>query len=150
MSASSLLDLFRSRWQEMAHQLWPQTAREQAKAELARLDVELARRQHRLLHCRKRIEKLHNDLKRRENRLAQLAALVQQTPTAAAALAELECWRGRITRLHDRVQEREHRYARQLARFGQQKQVRAELRERLLSGSLPKAMDDSSDPDYLF
>lgn len=150
MSEPSFLELFRSRWQEIARLLWPETPREHLRSELARLDAELGRRQNRLLCLRKRIEKIHNSLKRREHRLAQFAALMQESPADARVSAELERQQRSIDRLRERLQERECGYARQLARLRQRKQTWAELRERLLSGSLPKSMEEESDPDYPF
>jgi chromosome segregation ATPase len=150
MSEPSFLELFRSRWQEIARQFWPQTPRQQAQSELERLDAELGRRQRRLLSLRKRMERLHNHLNRCEQRLAQLAALGQQAPADADVSSELECQWRRADCLRDRLQEREREYARRLARLRQRKRERAELRERLLSGSLPKPTGDESDPDYPF
>lgn len=143
MSEPSFLNLFRSHWQEIARQFWPETAREQVESELARLDAELQRRQNRLLLFRKKTERL-------KHRLTLLAALVQKTPTDSDALAELERQQRSMDRLRERLQERERGYARRLARLRQRKQMRAELRERLLSGSLPRPMDDEDDPDYPF
>lgn len=150
MSEPSFLDLFRSRWQEIVRQFWPETPRQQLQSELARLDAELGRRQKRLLLLRKRIEKIHNILKHRERRLAQLTALVQQTPADTDVSAKLERQQRNIDCLRERLQKRECSYARWLARLRQRKQEWAELRERLLSGPLPKTMDDESDPDYPF
>lgn len=150
MSELSFLELFRSRWQEIARQFWPETPREQLQSELARLDAELGRRQSRLLFVRKRIEKIHHCLKRRERRLAQLAALAQKLPADADVSAELERRQRNIDCLRERLQQREYSYARRLARLRRRKQEWAALRERLLSGPLPKTMDDESDPDYPF
>jgi chromosome segregation ATPase len=150
MSESSFLELFRCRWQEIARQFWPQTPREQLQSELARLDAELGRRQNRLLILRKRIEKLHHYLNRGEHRLESLTALVQQMPAGADVNAKLERLQRYIDHLRERLQECECRYARQLARLRQRKREWVELRERLLSGALPKSMDEESDPDYPF
>ena len=150
MSEPSFLELFRSRWQEIARQLWPETPREQLQSELARLDAELGRRQNRLLSLRKRIEKIHNSLNRRERRLAQLAALMQESPANADVSAELERQQRNIDRLRERLRERECGYARRLARLRRRKQAWAALRERLLSGTLPKSLSEESDPDYPF
>lgn len=150
MSESSFLDLFRSRWQEIARQFWPESPREQVECELARLDAELERRQSHLLLFRKKTERLRHRLKHLEHRLALLASLVQKTPADTDALAELERRQRSIDRLRERLQERERGYARRLARLRQREQEWRELRERLLSGSLPKRLDEESDADYPF
>ncbi len=150
MSESSFLDLFRSRWQEIARQFWPQTPREQLQSELSRLDAELGRRQDHLLALRKRIEQLHYCLKRREHRLASLLDKLQQTPAHASMSAELERQQRSVDHLRKRLRERESGYARRLARLRRRKQEWAKLRERLFSGALPKSMGEESDADYPF
>ncbi|HEY7327525.1 MAG TPA: hypothetical protein VH592_07795 [Gemmataceae bacterium] len=150
MSEPSLLDLFCSRCLEIAREIWPATPREQLESELASVDAELSHRQSRLLFCRRRIEKLHDRLKRRENRLARLAASVQKIPTDASLIEVLERIQRGNGRLRERLQALEHGYARRLERFRQKKQKWSEFRERLLSGSLRKPEDEKSDPDYPF
>lgn len=150
MSESSFLELFRSRCQEIARQFWPETLREQLQSELARLDLELRRRQNRLLALRKRIEKLHYCLKRREHRVASLTDNVQRMTASADMSAELEGQQRSVDQLRERLRERERGYARRLARFHQRKQAWAKLRERLFSGALPKSMEEESDADYPF
>ncbi len=150
MSESSFLELFRSRWQEIARQFWPQTPHERLQSELARLDAELERRQSRLLCLRKRIEELHRYLKRREKCLAQLAALVQEMPADTNVSAELERQQRSLDHLRERVRQRERSYSQRLIRLRQRNQERAKLREQLLSGLLPKTLSEESDPDYPF
>lgn len=150
MSERSLLDFFRSRWQEIARQFWPETPREQLQTALARLHAELELRQNDLLHLRKQVDKLHYRLKRREHRLAQLATPVQRTPMDDDVSAELNCQQRSIDRLRERLQECERGYARRLARWRQRKQKYTELHERLLFGSLPKPREEENDPDYPF
>ncbi|MHB1425515.1 MAG: hypothetical protein ACYC3I_20295 [Gemmataceae bacterium] len=150
MLKSDLIHLFHTRWQEIARHFWPEAPRQQVESELARFDAELERRQRHLLFLRKRIEKLHNSLKQREHRLELSAAQMHEALVDAGAVAELERRRRNVDRLRERVREREHDYALMLARLRQRKQKRVELRERLHSGSLPKQVEDESDPDYLF
>jgi chromosome segregation ATPase len=150
MSEPSLIDLFRSRWIEIARQFWPQSPREQLESKLARLDSELRQRQACLLLYRKKMDHLYYRLKRREHRLAWLSASMDKTPGDADVIAELERQRRSIDRLQERLQECEHGYACRLARLRQRKQQRDELRERLLSGWTPKPKDEQSDPDYPF
>jgi gamma-glutamyl:cysteine ligase YbdK (ATP-grasp superfamily) len=150
MSRSSFLKLFRNRWQEISRQFWPETPREQLQSELACLDAELEGRQNRLLALRKRIEKLHYCLKRREHRVASLTDNVQRMTASADMSAELEGQQRSIDHLRERLQERERGYARRLARFRQRKQAWAKLHERLYSRVLPKSMEEESDADYPF
>ncbi|GEM_PF-6430148 len=150
MSEPSFLDLFRSRWQELARQLWPETPHEQLRLELTRLDAELRRQQSCLLLFRKRIEKIHDRLKHRQYCLELLTARMQKAPADGDAIAEREHQERYIDRLEERLRQLEHGYTRRLARLLLRKQKRAELRERLLSESLPKRMDEESDPDYPF
>jgi hypothetical protein len=150
MSKGSFIHSFRSNWQQIASQLWPQTPREQAQAELERLDAELAFRQTRLLLFQKKTEKIRNCLECRELRLSMLAALVQKTPMNTGVLAEWEHHQRTADCLRERLQERERVYARRLACFRRHKQIRTELRIRLVSGALPKAADEENDPDYPF
>jgi chromosome segregation ATPase len=150
MSKLSLLDLFRCRWQEIARQFWPETPRQQLKSELSRVEAELTRRQNRLLKARRKIEKIRHRLKRCERHLAQLASVAQQRPSDGGVNPRLECQRRSIARLQEHLQTRERSYSRRLARLRQRKQEWAELRERLLSGSVPKARDDERDADYPF
>lgn len=79
-----------------------------------------------------------------------LAALVQKTPMNAGVLAEWENQQRTVDRLRERIEERERVYVRRLARLRRRKQVRTELRVRLLSGSWPKPEDEESDLDYPF
>jgi hypothetical protein len=134
----------------MVCQLWPKTPREQAQAELERLDAELTQRQCRLLRFRKRIEKLQYYLVGRELRLKMLAGLVQKMPMNAGVAAEWEHQQRAVDRLHESLLERERVYTRRLANFRRQKQERTELRVRLISGSVPKLASEESDPDYPF
>ncbi len=150
MSEGSFIHSFRSNWQQIASQLWPQTPRERAQAELERLDAELAFRQTRLLLFQKRTEKIRNCLECRELRLSMLAALLQKTPMNTGILAEWEHQQLAADRLRECLQERERVYARRLACLRRQKQIRTELRIRLVSGSLPKSADEESDPYYPF
>jgi septal ring factor EnvC (AmiA/AmiB activator) len=150
MCEPSLLERFRSRWLEIARRLWPATPREQLESKLAAMDVELARRQDRLLYCRKRIDKLHDCLKRQEQRLALLASAVQRTPGEGVAVAGLERQRRLMHRLHERLHRLEHGYIRRLARLRERKQRWTELRELLVSGSVSERIQDNSDPDYPF
>lgn len=150
MSDDSFLHSFRSRWQEMVCQLWPKTPRERAKAELERLDAEVTQQQSHLLLFRKRIEKLHNRLERRELRVAMLGGLVQKMPMNAGVAAEWEHQQRAVDCLRECLQERECVYARRLARFRKRKQKRTELRVRLVSGMLPIRESDESDSDYPF
>ncbi len=150
MSDDSFLHSFRSLWQEMAYRHWPETPHERAKAELEHLDAELTRQKSRLLLFRKRIDKLHHSLERRELRLAMLAGLMQKLPTNAGAQAEWEHQQRTVERLRQRLQERERVYTRRLQRFRKRKQQRTELRVRLLSGKFPKWEDEENDPDYPF
>jgi hypothetical protein len=150
MSEGSFIHSFRSNWQQIASQLWPQTPRERARAELERLDAELAFRQTRLLLFQKKTEKIRNCLECRELRLSMLAALAQKAPMNTGVWAEWEHQQRTADRLRERLQERERVYARRLARFRRQKQRRTELRIRLVAGSLPKSADEESDPDYPF
>jgi chromosome segregation ATPase len=150
MSEESFLHLFRSRWHEIASQFWPQTPRERAKAELERLDAELARRQSRVLIFLKRIEKLRNILEQREQRLGLFAALMQKMPKSTGVLAEWEHRQQTVNHLRERLQELEEVYARRLSRLRRWKQKRTELRVRLLAGSFPKPVDEENDLDYPF
>lgn len=150
MSESSFLQLFRSRCQEIARQFWPETPREQLQSELARLEAELEGLQNRLLLSRKRIERLHYCLKRRELRLASLTNTLQQTPAGAGLSAELKHQHRSANSLRERLWARERGYARQLARLRRRKQEWVNLRERLFSGELPKSMEEESDADYPF
>lgn len=148
MPEDSFLHSFGSQWREMVCHLWPQTPRERAQAELARLDAELTQRQSRLLLFRKKIEKLRHCLEHRELRLSMLAALAKNTPLNAGVRAEWEQQQQTVERLRERIEERERVYARRLARLRKQKQQRTELRVQLLSGMWPKPEDEESDSDY--
>jgi hypothetical protein len=150
MSEGSFIHSFRSNWQQIASQLWPQTRRERAQAELERLDAELAHRQTRLLLFQKRTEKIRNCLECRELRLSMLAAVARKTPMNTAVLAEWEHQQRTADYLRECLQERERVYARRLACLRRQKQIRTELRIRLVSGALPKEVDEGNDPDYPF
>jgi hypothetical protein len=150
MSDGSFIHSFRSNWLEIASQLWPETPRERAQAELARLDEELARRQSRLLLFQKKTEKIRNCLECRELRLSMLAALARKTPMNTGLMAEWEHQEQIADHLRECVHERERVYTRRLARLQRQKQKRTELRIRLVSGALPKPADEESDPGYPF
>jgi len=150
MTESSFLKLFRSRWQEIARQFWPETPHEQLQSELARLDAELDRRQNRLLILRKRIERLRYDLNLRERNLTRQAAQAQEMRTATAVDPERKCRRRNIDRLRERLQKYERGYAQRLVRLRKLKQKRTQVRKRLLCGSLPKRTSDECDPDYPF
>ncbi len=150
MSEPSFLELFRSRWQDIARQFWPETPRQQLQTELARRDAELGRRQNRLLLLRKRIEKLHHLLMVREQGLKQLVALVSKTPKDADLTARLQRYERKIELLRKLLEKHERGYARRLARLRQRKQERTELRGCLFSGSLPKPIDEENDLDYPF
>jgi hypothetical protein len=150
MSEGSFIHFFRSHWHEIASQLWQETPRERAQAKLARLDAKLARRQSRLLLFQKRTEKLHHCLECRELRLSMLAALARKAPMSSGVMAEWEHQQRTADCLREHLQERERVYAQRLARLRRQKQIRTELRVRLLSGDSPKSIDEESAPDYPF
>ena len=150
MSESSLLSLLRSHWLEITRQFWPEEPCGQLEAELARLEAVLRRRQSRLLASRRKIESLRDRLNHREHRLAQLSAQIQQSGVDGCTTAELERQRRSIDRIRVRLQKQERGYAGRLALLRERKQEWLELRERLLSGSLPKPTDVESDPDYPF
>jgi predicted nucleic acid-binding Zn-ribbon protein len=150
MSESSFLERFRSRWQEIARQFWPETPREQLQSELTRLDAELRLRQNRLLSLRKRIEKLRYHLNGSERNMTRLVAPAQEMPAATTGGAELERRQRNIDRLRERLQKHERGYARRLARLRNLKEEWTELRERFLTGSLAKRTSDESDPGYPF
>jgi hypothetical protein len=150
MSEPSFLQLFRSRWQEIARQFWPETPREQLQSELARLDAELRRRQNRLLSLRKRIERRRHYLNGSERNMKRFVAPAQETPPATIMAAELERRQRNIDCLRDRLRKLERGYSQRLARLRKLKQEWTELRERFLSGSLPKRISDEGDPDYPF
>jgi hypothetical protein len=150
MSEPSFVQLFRSRWQEIARQFWPETPHEQLQSELAHLDAELRWRHNSLLSLKKRIEKLRYYLNCSEYKSKWLVAPAQKMPAATTGVTELERRQRNIDRLRERLQRHERGYAQRLARLRKLKQEWTELRERLLSGSFPKRVSDESDPEYPF
>jgi chromosome segregation ATPase len=145
--------VFGSRWHDFNRLLWPTSPREDVQSELDRLDEELRRRQARLLRSRQLIEKLRDEVEKMERRLEALAARLSNEPARARLVEKLERGRRTLDRQRVRLHGRESAYDRLRARFQQQKQMRSELNNLLLSSSRLRTVRnnaDENDCDYPF
>jgi Tfp pilus assembly protein PilN len=129
MPLAALCNTFRSRWQALTQQLWPETPRESSERELARLQGELARRYRRLLDRRSRIEVVRARLTEQEKRIVELS---RQAPLAAGKRnSDLTASLHRLQRLaernRDRLQEHEEVYGLQLKLLERKKRLRLAL-----------------------
>jgi hypothetical protein len=121
----------RSHWLALSHYLWPETPREQAQADQARLTEELRRRRHGLVRRRRQIEQLQADLARLEREAARLTAQVRHPPGRAdeaawQAALSLDRLRRACTLTRARLEHHEAAYERQRLRFQVRKQRWAE------------------------
>jgi hypothetical protein len=116
MPQPALCRLFRSRWQALKQQLWPDTTQERTERELDRLKVELSRRYRRLLLRRCRIERVQVRLAKQEQRIDELTRQTldtcgEQTLELETTIQHLQC-SAQCNR--DRLREHEEAYRSQL------------------------------------
>lgn len=119
MSITTFFSAVRKQWHELSKEFWPPSPQELTCAEIERLDADLARRQQRLIHIRRRANLLSDRLalQRQQSHSAN-----EQVPGADPnRLAQS------IERLEAQIARCEAVYTRQCQEFTRRKQFRQAL-----------------------